>query len=325
MVTPVSTASRNYPPSVNFHLWEPCNMRCRFCFATFQDVRQTVLPRGHLPREQALAVVDQLADAGFDKITFAGGEPTLCPWIGELIGRAHERGMTTMLVTNGSRLLAPGWLDQHGRGLDWVVLSIDSAVPRTHEELGRSVKGVALSPDYYLAIVAELRRRNIRLKVNTVVTALNAGEDMSDFLLALAPERWKVLQVLPIKGQNDGKVEPLCIDRDAFMKFCRRHQRIRDAGIELVSEDNEEMTGSYAMVDPAGRFFDNVSGRYQYSKSILDVGVEAAWHGVRFDEERFTQRGGRYEWRAEPAAPLVPLRVHGKSITVQPGRSDRLA
>ena len=172
---------------------------------------------------------------------------------------------------------------------------------------------------------AELRRRNIRLKVNTVVTALNAGEDMSDFLLALAPERWKVLQVLPIKGQNDGKVEPLCIDRDAFMKFCRRHQRIRDAGIELVSEDNEEMTGSYAMVDPAGRFFDNVSGRYQYSKSILDVGVEAAWHGVRFDEERFTQRGGRYEWRAEPAAPLVPLRVHGKSITVQPGRSDRLA
>ena len=34
----------SYPPSVNFHLWEPCNMRCRFCFATFQDVKQTVLP-----------------------------------------------------------------------------------------------------------------------------------------------------------------------------------------------------------------------------------------------------------------------------------------
>ena len=63
-------------------------MRCRFCFATFQDVKQTVLPRGHLPREQAIAVVEQLAAAGFDKITFAGGEPTLCPWIGELIERA---------------------------------------------------------------------------------------------------------------------------------------------------------------------------------------------------------------------------------------------
>lgn len=26
-------------PSVNYHIWEPCNMRCRFCFATFQDVK----------------------------------------------------------------------------------------------------------------------------------------------------------------------------------------------------------------------------------------------------------------------------------------------
>ena len=34
--------------SVNFHLWKPCNMKCRFCFATFQDVGQEELPDGHL-------------------------------------------------------------------------------------------------------------------------------------------------------------------------------------------------------------------------------------------------------------------------------------
>ena len=68
------------PPSVNFHLWEPCNMRCRFCFATFQDVRQSVLPKGHLPREDALRVTEALAEH-FEKITFAGGEPLLCPWL----------------------------------------------------------------------------------------------------------------------------------------------------------------------------------------------------------------------------------------------------
>ena len=37
-------------PSVNFHLWKPCNMKCRFCFATFQDIGQEALPKGHLPR-----------------------------------------------------------------------------------------------------------------------------------------------------------------------------------------------------------------------------------------------------------------------------------
>ena len=23
-------------PTVNYHLWKPCNMRCGFCFATFE-------------------------------------------------------------------------------------------------------------------------------------------------------------------------------------------------------------------------------------------------------------------------------------------------
>ena len=25
-------------PAVNYHLWKPCNMRCGFCFATFEDI-----------------------------------------------------------------------------------------------------------------------------------------------------------------------------------------------------------------------------------------------------------------------------------------------
>lgn len=306
---PRTTSS--YPPSVNFHLWEPCNMRCRFCFATFQDVKQTILPRGHLPRDQALAVVEQLAAAGFEKITFAGGEPTLCPWLGELIEWAKGRLMTTMLVTNGSRLLTPGWLDTHGAQLDWVVLSIDSPNPRTHERLGRSVAGQAgraLAVDHYLAIADELRRRNVRLKVNTVVTTENADEDMGDFLLALRPERWKVLQVLPIGGQNDGKVESLLIDELAFRRYCVRHQRVADAGISIVPEGNEDMTGSYAMVDPAGRFFDNTAGQHHYSRPILDVGVAEAWRDIRFDAQRFEERGGVYDWRVPESSPLIQLR-----------------
>ncbi|MBI4821777.1 MAG: 4Fe-4S cluster-binding domain-containing protein [Deltaproteobacteria bacterium] len=78
-------------------------MRCKGCFAVFQDVKSTVLPRGHLRREEALRVVERLA-AAFDKITFVGGEPTLCPWLPELVSLAKRRARTTMIVTNGSRL-----------------------------------------------------------------------------------------------------------------------------------------------------------------------------------------------------------------------------
>ena len=64
-------------------------MDCEFCFATFQDVkREMKLPKGHLPKEYCLLVVDQIAEVGFEKINFVGGEPTLCPWLPDLIVRA---------------------------------------------------------------------------------------------------------------------------------------------------------------------------------------------------------------------------------------------
>ena len=57
-------------PSVNFHLWQSCNMRCGFCFAKFQDVKSSILPKGHLPKEKAIETINLLANFGFEKITF---------------------------------------------------------------------------------------------------------------------------------------------------------------------------------------------------------------------------------------------------------------
>ena len=67
-------------------------------------------------------------------------------------------------------------------------------------------------------------------------------------------------------------------------------------GIVVVPEDNDMMRGSYVMVDPAGRFFDNVRGRHTYSKPILEVGVEAALKGVVGNPDLFLRRGGLYDW-----------------------------
>ena len=115
-------------PSVNFHLWEPCNMKCGFCFATFRDVKREILPKGHLNRDDCVAVVERLAAAGFQKINFAGGEPTLCPWLPDLVTAAKSAGMITAIVTNGSKLTS-GYLDSMQGSLDWVTLSIDTIDP----------------------------------------------------------------------------------------------------------------------------------------------------------------------------------------------------
>ncbi|AKQ69556.1 Molybdenum cofactor biosynthesis enzyme [Myxococcus hansupus] len=269
-------------------------MRCRFCFATFQDVRQTVLPKGHLPREEALQLVKLLA-ARFQKLTFAGGEPLLCPWLPELVRAAKGQGATTMLVTNGSRLTHER-LSLFEGALDWVTLSIDSPFPETHVALGRAVQGKAIDAGDYLNIANLIRDAGIRFKVNTVVTSLNAHEDQTEFLRRLMPERWKLLRVLPVDGQNSGKVEPLLCSDEAFLGFVARHQCLATEGVTLVPEDNEDMRGSYAMVDPAGRFFDNAEGRHRYSEPILHRGIDAAWSQVHFSMPRFERRGGNYDF-----------------------------
>lgn len=63
-----------------------------------------------------------------------------------------------------------------------------------------------------------------------------------------------------------------------------------------VSVNLHLLTGSYWMVDPAGRFFDNVDGRHRRSQPILEVGVAAAARQIRFAPDRFVARGGVYQW-----------------------------
>ena len=273
------------PLAVNFHLYKPCNYRCRFCFATYRDIR------GHLSLADARALLRALRGAGAEKINFAGGEPTLHPHIGDLVADARGLGFTTALITNGARLDV--LLDQHAADLDWVGLSVDSAHEDVQATLGRGTGGhVARSR----AHAERIHALGIHLKLNTVVTSLNWEEDMHDLVCALHPARWKVFQVLAIAGQNDGAVEPLLITRDQFAAFVQRHQRLVALGLAPVPEDNDAMTDSYAMVDPLGRFYGNHRGRYVYSDPILEVGVLPAIRQVDFQIQRLVERGGLYAW-----------------------------
>lgn len=283
------------PVSVNYHLTAHCNMRCRFCFAVFDEVKSEV-PAGSLPVDQALEVVEALADFGFDKITFAGGEPLIYGPLPRLIKAAKARGMTTCVVTNGW-LLNEDWIKAAASALDWITLSIDSGRPETNVFTGRAVSGKALPSARSIELAQCARMAGIRMKVNTVVSAANALEDMSELIAELKPERWKLLKALPIEGQNDGRADDLWIDGATFQAFVDRHRPLEARGITLVPEDNTAMTASYAMVDPRGCFFDNASGRLQYSDPILEIGAPDAWQQISFDHQRFIARGGEYDYK----------------------------
>ena len=281
--------------SINFHLWQPCNFRCRFCFARCFNHVKGVLPKGHLTKERALDVIDRLHWPGIEKITFAGGEPTLCPWLPDLVARAKHHGMTTMVVTNGSRL-TPQYLASFNGTLDWIALSIDSLDAEVNAITGRREGKYVATEEQYRLWVSLIKDAGIRLKINTVIHRLNFQQRFHDFIAYARPERWKAFQLLHIAGENDDCLPELAITRDQFQQFIEAHEGCR-AYTSLVPEDNAAMTGTYLMLDPAARLYSNASGHLESSPSILDVPFETALSSLpAFDFRGFEERGGNWNW-----------------------------
>ena len=199
------------------------------------------------------------------------------------------------MVTNGSRI-ATEWLDSVNGSLDWIALSIDSVDPNTLSRMGRTSQSGPMGEQDYLGIISMIKQHGIRLKINTVVTRGNLGENLADFIVDAHPERWKLLQVLPIEGQNDLVVDQHLISADEFDCYVQKMRCVETFGVTVVPESNELMTGSYVMVDPAGRFFDNTAGGHTYSRPITAVGAGEALNDVSVDLGKFRSRDGLYDW-----------------------------
>eukprot|EP01025_Chloroclados_australasicus_P015927 TRINITY_DN1776_c0_g2_i1.p1 TRINITY_DN1776_c0_g2~~TRINITY_DN1776_c0_g2_i1.p1 ORF type:complete len:368 (-),score=23.50 TRINITY_DN1776_c0_g2_i1:512-1471(-) len=283
-VQPIKPVDTQVPISVNLHLIKSCNYKCKFCFATFNDIGKV---KPFLALEDSIKLLNMLKEAGTEKVNFVGGEPTIHPHIKQLLEHSKELGFTASIVSNGSHLHKV--LDTHSQYLDWVGLSVDSAVESVQFELQR---GYGDHVEKSLVLFERLNNMKIKTKLNTVVTRLNWQEDMSWFLNVTQPMRWKVFQVLPVDGQNDGKVNDLLITSEQFNHFLQTHKSSNP-----IAEDNDAMTSSYVMIDPLGRFFHNTFGFYKYSSPITEIGVEQALKQVVWDTDKFVERDGLYDWQ----------------------------
>lgn len=270
--------------TVSFHVVKPCNMGCKYCYATFEDFNVS----SQITYEEACMVITKLYLAGVQKITFAGGEPMLWKHLDDAIFFSKGLGMTTSIITNGA-MIKHGWLEKMNGVLDWIGISVDSIDPNTNKDIGRLHKGMPL--DYYM-LVSMIHQYNYKLKINTVVNSYNRYENMNDFINFANPMRWKVFQALRIEGQNDKDWNEIKTNPITFEVFLETHKHQKT----LVPENNEAMTGSYLLVDPLGRIFENTQGTHTYSDSLITNTVEHCLNQVSLNRYMFEKRGGIYEW-----------------------------
>lgn len=267
--------------TVSFHIIKPCNMKCKFCYATFDDFSVNK----QLTYKDVVIILDKIKAAGVQKVTFAGGEPMLYKKLDLAIFYAKYIGLTTSIITNGS-FITEAWLDSMKGKLDWIGISVDSISEATNTKIGRVSKNKGL--DTY-SLVDAVNNRGFKLKINTVVNIYNQNERLSDFIEYSKTDRWKIFDTLRVEGQNDTQFEEIKSTKfEAFIE-ANKHP-------SMVVETNDLMTGSYLLIDPLGRFFENSKGEHTYSRSLIDNSVADCLSDIALSRERFLKRGGIYKW-----------------------------
>lgn len=283
---------------INWHITEACNYRCRYCYAHWEgnnrelvhDIPTSALVLENLwqyfhPKNFANPLRRQMDWQGV-RLNLAGGEPLLYPdRVHQILSNAREIGFTTSLITNGS-LLSPDLAQQLAPNLSMLGVSLDSGISTTNRQIGRQSRhGQLLAIEHLEEAINAARRWNpeLQTKLNTVVNGLNCHEDLSAVIHRLAPQRWKVLRMLPIVTNQ------LMVGDADFQGFVARHRALGDI---MCVEDNAEMVESYVMIDPLGRFFQNAFGQssYRYSRPIPEIGVAQAFATVGMDTAKFCAR-----------------------------------
>ena len=310
----------------NWHIREYCNFGCKYCYAHWPE---SALPEAWRNPGTANRILEELSRlpaivpgewTGRSRLNIAGGEP-LSLWnrrgdLQRILDEAERLGFALSVITNGF-LLTDAVVRDIAPRLQVLGVSMDSANPKTNRSIGRcdkGGKGRMILPEQVAEIFRLAREVNpdIECKLNTVVCADNWREDFHAVIGQIAPDRWKVFQMLPIADTPEvrDKQQPLVVTAEQFADFKARH---RDLAV-MCPEDNDAMTGSYVMVDPFGRFYQNESAevghRHIVSRPIYEVGAETAWDDV--------QRGTRAESQFVPGKfgrryPRIPIRV--ESIT----------
>lgn len=122
-------------PVVVWNMTQRCNLKCVHCYARSEDICYD----NELNRDQALAMMDDLANFGVPVLLFSGGEPLVHPRLVEYAQYAVSKGMRAVISTNGTLITKEKAKILKDIGLSYVGISLDGLEP-THD-MFRGVPG----------------------------------------------------------------------------------------------------------------------------------------------------------------------------------------
>ncbi len=165
-------------PIVVWNSTKSCNLRCIHCYYA---ARAEPDP-DELPTAEAKAFIDDLAEFGVPVLLFSGGEPLMRCDLFELGAYAVERGLRTVVSTNGTLIDGPAAERIREAGFSYVGISLDG-IGETNDRF----RGVSGAYEAALAGFRECRAVGVRTGLRLTLNKHNL-DDLPEILDLLRDE-----------------------------------------------------------------------------------------------------------------------------------------
>lgn len=169
-------------PIVVWNITRACNLKCVHCY----NDSGTGKSSNDVTTTEAKAVLDDLAGFGVPSVLFSGGEPLMRPDLFDLIRYAGQRGLRTVISTNGTLITANVAKRIKDCGVSYVGISLDGI-----GQINDKFRGVNGAFDKAVGGIRNCMAAGIRVGLRLTLTKRNVEglEGLFDFFEAEAIER----------------------------------------------------------------------------------------------------------------------------------------
>jgi heme b synthase len=182
-------------PALRLVFWETtkaCNLSCKHCHA----VPQTALGPSELKISEAFDLIDQIAEVAKPVLVLSGGEPLFRPDLFDIGAYGVEAGFRMALATNGTLVDGRVAAKIADTGFSRVAISLDGAVPATHDRF----RGLPGSHGLALRGLRALREEGVSVQINSTIAKHNVAElpALLDLALEIGADALHLFMLVPV-------------------------------------------------------------------------------------------------------------------------------
>ncbi|MGF1527104.1 MAG: radical SAM protein [Candidatus Competibacterales bacterium] len=232
----------------SYAVWEvtlKCNLACRHCGSRAGDARVD-----ELTTEEALNLVDQLAEVGIREVTLIGGEAFMRrDWL-QIARAIVDRGMLCGVTTGGYGISLDMARQMKEAGICFVSVSVDGLAENHDAQRGRPG-----SWDWCFRSMANMQQVGLAFGCNTQVNRLSAPElpRLYEYIQAAGIRSWQFQLTNPMghaADRPDWVLQPVEL-LYAFPLLARLAYRANAEGIRVLPGSN---VGYYGPYEPIIRY-----------------------------------------------------------------------